>query len=110
MQTAASRVHRLYNRVLACPFGVPKMNTTMHLMMKCGMCDDRTSVGKSRCAPRCVPPGAVFGTRDVIERLRPQSRPLNTFKFGAQIIKTRVNMMVPARSTIEHLDRGCRAL
>ena len=41
---------------------------------------------------------------DEIERLRPQSRPLNSFKFGAQIIKTKVNMMVPARSTVEHLD------
>ena len=93
------------NCVLACPFGVPKMNTTMHLMMKCDMCYDRTSVGKKpMCASVCPSQALFFGTRDEIERLRPQSRPLNTFKFGAQIIKTRVNMMVPARSTVEHLD------
>jgi Fe-S-cluster-containing dehydrogenase component len=93
------------NCVLACPFGVPKMNTAMHLMMKCDMCYDRTSVGKKpMCASVCPSQALFFGTRDEIERLRPQSRPLNTFKFGAQIIKTRVNMMVPARSTVEHLD------
>ena len=34
------------NCVLACPFGVPKMNTGMNLMMKCDMCYDRTSVGQ----------------------------------------------------------------
>jgi len=93
------------NCVLACPFGVPKMNTAMHLMMKCDMCYDRTSVGKKpMCASVCPSQALFFGTRDEIERLRPQSRPLNAFKFGAQIIKTKVNMMVPARSTVEHLD------
>jgi Fe-S-cluster-containing dehydrogenase component len=93
------------NCVLACPFGVPKMNTAMHLMMKCDMCYDRTSVGKKpMCASVCPSQALFFGTRDEIERLLPQSLPLNTFKFGAQIIKTKVNMMVPARATVEHLD------
>ena len=93
------------NCVLACPFGVPKMKTDFKLMMKCDMCYDRTSVGKKpMCASVCPSQALFFGTRDEIERLRPQSRPLNTFKFGAQVIKTKVNMMVPARSTVEHLD------
>ena len=30
------------NCVLACPFGVPKMNDERELMMKCDMCYDRT--------------------------------------------------------------------
>jgi Fe-S-cluster-containing dehydrogenase component len=38
------------NCVLACPFGIPKMQTEMHLMMKCDMCYDRSSVGKK---PMC---------------------------------------------------------
>src|SRR5205085_266102 len=33
------------NCVIACPFGVPKMQTEFSLMMKCDMCYDRTSVG-----------------------------------------------------------------
>jgi Fe-S-cluster-containing dehydrogenase component len=33
------------NCVLACPFGIPKMNSGMNLMMKCDLCYDRTSVG-----------------------------------------------------------------
>ena len=31
------------NCVNACPFGVPKYNTEMHLQMKCDMCYDRTT-------------------------------------------------------------------
>ena len=34
------------NCVMACPFGVPKMESHYDLMMKCDMCYDRTSVGK----------------------------------------------------------------
>jgi Fe-S-cluster-containing dehydrogenase component len=84
------------NCVLACPFGVPKMNTGMHLMMKCDMCYDRTSVGlKPMCASVCPSQALFFGTREEIEALRPASRPVNTFQFGAQTITTRVFMMVP---------------
>ena len=42
------------NCVLACPFGVPKMNTRMNLMMKCDLCYDRTSEGlRPMCASVC---------------------------------------------------------
>jgi Fe-S-cluster-containing dehydrogenase component len=93
------------NCVLACPFGVPKMNTRMNLMMKCDMCYDRTSVGKKpMCATVCPSQALFFGTRAEIERLRPRSRPLNTFRFGAQTITTKVNMMVPKREVIELVD------
>jgi Fe-S-cluster-containing dehydrogenase component len=51
------------NCVIACPFGVPKMNTGMHLMMKCDMCYDRTSVGKKpMCASVCLSQALFFGT------------------------------------------------
>jgi Fe-S-cluster-containing dehydrogenase component len=93
------------NCVLACPFGVPKMNTGTQLMMKCDMCYDRTSIGKKpMCASVCPSQALFFGTRDEIERLRPSSRPVNAFQFGNQTIKTKVNMMVPIRARVDRVD------
>lgn len=84
------------NCVLACPFGVPKMMARMEQMMKCDMCYDRSSVGKKpMCATVCPSQALFFGTREQIEQLRPQSAPLNTFRFGDQTITTQVSMMVP---------------
>lgn len=93
------------NCVLACPFGVPKMNTKMHLMMKCDMCYDRTSTGKKpMCASVCPSQALFFGSRAEIERLRPNSRPINTFQFGNQTITTKVNAMVPRHAPENRLD------
>jgi Fe-S-cluster-containing dehydrogenase component len=93
------------NCVIACPFGVPKMNTGMNLMMKCDMCYDRTSVGKKpMCASVCPSQALFFGTREEIEQLRPRSRSLNQFQFGNQTITTKVNMMVPKETGNERLD------
>ncbi len=93
------------NCVLACPFGVPKMNTQMNLMMKCDMCYDRTSVGKKpMCASVCPSQALFFGTRAEIAQLRPRSQPINAFQFGAQTITTNVNMMVPRYATIALID------
>jgi len=93
------------NCVLACPFGVPKMHSGMHLMMKCDMCDDRTSVGKKpMCASVCPSQALYFGTRTEIERLRPHSRPINTFSFGAQMLTTKVHMLVPKQAAAALLD------
>jgi Fe-S-cluster-containing dehydrogenase component len=93
------------NCVIACPFGVPKMHTRMSLMMKCDMCYDRTSVGKKpMCASVCPSQALFFGTRDEIERLRPRSRPVNQFQFGAQSITTKVNMMVPKDTVADRVD------
>ena len=91
--------------VLACPFGVPKMNTRMNLMMKCDMCYDRTSVDlKPMCASVCPSQALFYGTREEIERLRPRSKPINTFQFGQQTITTQVNMMVPAETSAHWVD------
>ncbi|MFW5943083.1 MAG: 4Fe-4S dicluster domain-containing protein [bacterium] len=93
------------NCVLACPFGVPKMHTEMSLMMKCDMCYDRTSVGlKPMCASVCPSQALFYGTREEIEALRPQSRPVNTFQFGRQTIRTRVYMMAPAEAPVDLVD------
>ena len=87
------------NCVLACPFGVPKMNTELDLMMKCDMCYDRTSVGqKPMCATVCPSQALFFGTREEIERLRPAlAADQHASSSASQTITTKVNMMVPRR-------------
>ncbi len=93
------------NCVLACPFGVPKMMTDLDLMMKCDMCYDRTSAGlKPMCASVCPSQALFFGTREEVEALRPRSRPLNEFRFGAQTVTTRVNLMVPRDVGTQYVD------
>jgi Fe-S-cluster-containing dehydrogenase component len=100
------------NCVLACPFGVPKMNTGMSLMMKCDMCYDRTSVGKKpMCASVCPSQALFYGTREEIEASRPRSRPVDTFRFGHHTVTTKVSMMVPRDSVLHAFDvlsRSCR--
>lgn len=92
------------NCVLACPFGVPKMESELNLMMKCDLCYDRTSVGKKpMCATVCPSQALFFGTREEIAELRPRSMPVNTFHFGQQSITTKVNMMVPKKEYHEGL-------
>ena len=93
------------NCVLACPFGIPKMQTEMNLMMKCDLCYDRTQEGlKPMCASVCPSQALFYGTREEIEALRPRSRPTNTFQFGQQTIRTKVNMMVPREPYPEVVD------
>ena len=93
------------NCVIACPFGVPKIDLEKQLMMKCDMCYDRTSVGKKpMCATVCPSQALFFGTREEITRLRPQSTSINTFQFGRQTITTKVNMMVPRTRRAEYVD------
>jgi Fe-S-cluster-containing dehydrogenase component len=93
------------NCVLACPFGVPKMEVELDLMMKCDMCYDRTSAGKRpMCATVCPSQALFFGTREEVEALRRRTRPLNRFRFGEQEIVTKVSVMVPAAAAPERLD------
>lgn len=93
------------NCVIACPFGVPKMNNSFSLMMKCDMCYDRTSIGKKpMCASVCPSQALYFGTQAEIERLRPRSRPVNEFNFGHQRIRTKVYMMLPKDAPVSHVD------
>ena len=99
------------NCVLACPFGVPKMNTEMHLMMKCDMCYDRTSVGKKpMCASVCPSQALFYGTREEVAALRPNSRPIQSFQFGLQQITTKVHLMVPRSTPLSTLDVGAALL
>ena len=84
------------NCLLACPFGVPKYDVQLDLMMKCDLCYDRTSRDlKPMCATVC-PSGALFyGTRGEVEDQR-QAQPCNTFQFGDEVVHTRISYMVPA--------------
>jgi Fe-S-cluster-containing dehydrogenase component len=91
------------NCVLACPFGVPKMNTQMNLMMKCDMCYDRTSVGKRpMCATVCPSQALAYVRPEEIARRR--EKPTNIFYFGEQKITTKVFMMAPAERDAISLD------
>jgi len=93
------------NCVLACPFGVPKMNSDYELMMKCDMCYDRTSEGKKPMCTTVCPSGALyFGTREEVAQRRTSSTPMNEFQFGEQKINTKVNMMVPRTQRPERVD------
>jgi Fe-S-cluster-containing dehydrogenase component len=81
------------NCVLACPFGVPHYVAAIDQMVKCDMCFDRTSIGKRpMCATVCPSQALFFGLPEEIERLR-RERPLNEFQFGAQAVRTKVNIM-----------------
>jgi Fe-S-cluster-containing hydrogenase component 2 len=75
------------NCVNACPFGVPKYNTEIHLQMKCDMCYDRSSAGlKPMCASVC-PTGAIsFGKYEQIVPLR-RTKPVNVHVFGNQKVE-----------------------
>lgn len=85
---------------MACPFGVPKKMEQYDLMMKCNMCYDRTSIGKKPMCATVCPSGALyFGTREELALLRPNSSPVNTFQFGQEIVRTKVNLMMPKGST-----------
>jgi Fe-S-cluster-containing dehydrogenase component len=64
------------------------------------MCYDRTSAGKKPMCATVCPSGALFyGTREQISQSRPNSSPVNTFRFGQQLVKTKVNIMMPKGAT-----------
>jgi Fe-S-cluster-containing dehydrogenase component len=83
------------NCVLACPFGVPKMQSEFEQMMKCDMCYDRTSAGKRpMCATVCPSQALAFVPIDEIYRTR-RDKPVNVFFFGKEKVTTKVFMMAP---------------
>lgn len=92
-----------HNCVLACPFGIPKMPSRLELMMKCDMCWDRTSVGKRpMCATVCPSQALSYVRPEEIARRR--EAPTNTFRFGNQIVTTKVFMMVPKERPLVEPD------
>ncbi|MEQ8818925.1 MAG: 4Fe-4S dicluster domain-containing protein [Sumerlaeia bacterium] len=84
------------NCELSCPFGVPIIKTQIQQMQKCDMCFDRTSAGKKPMCATVCPTGALYyGTMEDMKRLRPHSKPINRWRFGNQVVETRVWVMVP---------------
>ena len=84
------------NCVIACPFGVPKMAVRLEQMMKCDMCYDRTSAGlRPMCATVCPSQALAYVPRQRILETR-REVPVNTFQFGRQTVRTKVQMMAPA--------------
>jgi Fe-S-cluster-containing dehydrogenase component len=84
------------NCVLACPFGIPKLVPEYEQMMKCDMCYDRTSAGnRPMCATVCPSQALAYVRPEEIARPR-REKPVNSFRFGQQIVTTKVFMMAPA--------------
>ena len=68
-------------------------------MMKCDMCYDRSSVGKKpMCATVCPSGALTYTTMEEIQRTR-QGIPVNSWKFGAEEVKTKVYVIVPREVT-----------
>ncbi len=83
------------NCVLSCPFGVPKYRAEIDQMMKCDMCYDRSSIGKKpMCATVCPSGALAFTPMEEIQRTR-SGIPINSWRFGDEIVKTKVFVMVP---------------
>ncbi|MER3428985.1 MAG: 4Fe-4S ferredoxin [Pyrinomonas sp.] len=93
------------NCVNACPFGVPKYNTAMHLQMKCDLCFDRTSEGlKPMCASVCPTGALTYGRYEEIVPRRRDARPVNIHVFGRQRVATRVYLMLPIEEDEVRVD------
>jgi Fe-S-cluster-containing dehydrogenase component len=91
------------NCVLSCPFGVPKYEAAIDQMMKCDYCYDRTSIGKRpMCATVCPSQALSFVTREEIEKR--QGVPINEFRFGDEVVRTKVFVVVPPE--VKRVDIG----
>lgn len=104
LSAAKPRCVSCSNCVMACPFGVPKMQVEFDLMMKCDMCYDRTSVGKKPMCATVCPSGALyFGSAEEIEKTR-REKPVNEFQFGKQTVRTKVHMMTAPENDVLNVD------
>jgi ferredoxin len=92
-QADESRCINIRNCVYACPFGVPKFDTSGSYMRKCNLCYDRTSLGKPpMCASVCPTQAIFYGTYEEFMqagRGAQGAKPVNVFYFGQQRIRTR---------------------
>lgn len=51
--------------ISGCPFDIPRMSPTRHVVSKCTLCSDRVAVGQGpACAKACPTQAIVFGTKD----------------------------------------------
>jgi Fe-S-cluster-containing dehydrogenase component len=95
-----------WNCVLACPFGVPKKMGAREQMMKCDMCYDRTSAGRRpMCATVCPSQALSFVSPEAIARERRET-PVRTFRFGNEIVTTKVALMAPPGTDVIDVGVG----
>ena len=93
------------NCVLSCPFGVPKYLASIDQMMKCDLCYDRTSVGKRpMCATVCPSQALAFVPLEEIRATR-AGTPVNEWRFGAEVVRTKVYVMVPPEVRTVAVDK-----
>jgi Fe-S-cluster-containing dehydrogenase component len=92
-QADESRCINIRNCVYACPFGIPKFDTSGSYMRKCNLCYDRTSLGKPpMCASVCPTQAIFYGTYEefiLAGRADQGAKPVNIFYFGRQRVRTR---------------------
>jgi Fe-S-cluster-containing dehydrogenase component len=92
-QAEESRCINIQNCVYVCPFGVPKFDGPGHVMRKCNLCYDRTSVDlPPMCASVCPTQAIFYGTyEEWVQAGRGQqgAKPVNVFYFGKQRVRTR---------------------
>ncbi|MCB0976549.1 MAG: 4Fe-4S binding protein [Acidimicrobiales bacterium] len=82
------------NCVLACPFGVPKYVAEFDQMMKCDMCQDRTSEGYApMCASVCPSEALWYGTKDEFRERRTGAL-IREYRFGSQQVRTKVYTVI----------------
>jgi len=92
------------NCVVACPFGIPKLEVKREQMMKCDQCYDRTSAGKKpMCATVCPSQALAYVKPETIAMER-REQPVNVFQFGNQTVKTKVFMMTPPEVNVVSID------
>jgi Fe-S-cluster-containing dehydrogenase component len=92
------------NCVVACPFGIPKMMVAPELMMKCDMCWDRTSAGKRpMCATVCPSQALAYLPPEEVARRR-REKPTNVFRFGSEVVRTKVFLMTPPETDAVDVD------
>src|SRR5215831_10882141 len=119
-QADETRCINIRNCVYACPFGVPKFDTSGHYMRKCNLCYDRTSLGKGpMCATVCPTQAIFYGTYEewlAAGRAQQGAKPVNVFFFGKQRVQTRNYVVMRERdeeldvmSLVAEADLGWRA-
>lgn len=100
-QADDTRCINIRNCVYACPFGVPKFDTSGHYMRKCNLCYDRTALGKPPMCASVCPSGAIFyGTYEeflAAGRGQQGAKPVNVFYFGKQRVRTRNYVVMTQR-------------
>ncbi len=51
--------------ISGCPFDIPRLSPTQHVVSKCTLCSDRVAVGQGpACAKACPTQAITFGTKD----------------------------------------------